>query len=515
MRTSQASRRPVRCFRFAVLFAVAMSQPAYGELQLGSLFTDHAVLQRDMPVPVWGKADPGATVTVAFAGQSKSGLVDGDGKWRVDLDPLKANVDSRDMTVSSTKHSDEIVIADLLVGEVWICSGQSNMQMGTQAVKEIAALVPEAKKIRGFQVNRTVSFTEQESCEGNWEVGPPNSAVAFAFAHFLQQSDDVPVGIILSCWGSSSIEAWMPRGMTESVPHFKTVMQEFDADDETKQKIQSILAGTKPWSNQDDVFLRRQPNILYNAMMKPLVPFACRGLVWYQGERNTQSMFGMVDSPWFSRNSGMLIYGDVLKQWVTRYRKEWNRDDLHVLVVMMPGFGVALDSGPSKDPENPIAHSWAWMRESQLKVRELPGTGVSNSIDLGETKNVHPKDKLPIGKRLALLAARDTLGQAVEADGPVVSQVVTAPGRITVHFEHADGLTTSDGKPPTGFWLADDSKNWFAASAAIEGEAVVLSNDGLSHPLYVRYAFSGKPSVNLVNASGLPAYPFRTDTFQP
>jgi sialate O-acetylesterase len=409
----------------------------------------------------------------------------------------------------------QISLTDVLVGEVWICSGQSNMQFRVNSVPELKKLTPAAKNIRSFEVKRTVAFTEQETCEGQWADSIPSSAVAFGFAHFLQEQAEVPVGIILAAWGSSSLEAWMPRDMTETVPHFKTMMAEFDADTETRDRIQAILDGPDPWPNGDDVFLRRQTNVLYNAMMAPLVPYATRGLVWYQGERNTQSMHGMLEQPWFSRNSGMLKYGDTIKAWIERTRQAWGRDDFEFLVVMLPGYYKQLATGPKADAESPITHSWAWMRESQLKVLELSHTAVANTIDLGDVKNIHPIDKLPVGKRLALLAARNTLDSAIEAEGPVVQRVEPTGNSLVVHFEHAADLKTLDGGAPTAFWIAGDSGEWVPAKAELRAETVVLSASEIEQPIYVRYAFAGKPTVNLVNGAGLPAYPFRNDTFKP
>lgn len=487
------------------------------EFKLASPFTDHMVLQRDMPVPVWGEADPGAAILVEFANRKASAVADSQGRWRVDLDPMPASFDSRTLKVSSSQNSsvDRLEFSDVLVGEVWICSGQSNMQYGVSGVPEIKALVPQAKHIRSFMVKRTVAFEEQEYLEGEWLRQTPDSAVAFSFAYFLQEAGDVPVGIILTAWGSSGIEAWMPRDLAEEVPHFKTIMEEFDANVEAHDRLKAALAGPKPWPREEDVFMRRQPNILYNAMMKPLAPFACRGLAWYQGERNTQSMFGMVEDPWYSRNSGMLLYGKTQQRWIERYRKEWGRDDFHFLVVMLPGYGKTLNTGPEEGVESPIAHSWAWMRESQLKALELPRTGVANTIDLGDATNVHPQDKLPVGRRLAHLAARDTLGQKIIAEGPKLESVELKNDSVLVHFENADGLKTNDGQAPSGFWLADESAKWVPAEARIQDESIELSSLQLKKPLYVRYAFAGKPKVNLVNGASLPAYPFRTDTFEP
>lgn len=498
---------------FIFLVATLLPSAAAAELTVGSVLTDHAVLQRDCPVAVWGRADSGAEVTVQFAGQSKTTTATKAGKWLLKLNPMPASRQSQVLKVTDGKSV--IALQDVVVGEVWICSGQSNMQMGISGVSDVKALVPTSERLRCFEVRKTVAMTKQEVCEGNWVVGHPDSAVAFSFAYFLQKEADVPVGIIRACWGSSSLEAWMPRDMTATVPHFKTMMTEFDADVQTQEKIQSILTGKKPWSRADDIFLRRQSNVVYNAMIHPLVPYTCRGLVWYQGERNTQSMFGMLKQPWYSRNSGMLKYGDALKQWILQYRKQWGNDQMCFLTVMLPGYHKPLPTGPQLGPQHPETHSWAWMRESQMKSLELPHTAVANTIDLGDVRNIHPKDKLPIGRRLALLALKKTLQRPLEAVGPMMKSVDVQSGELLVRFDNAQGLKTTDGKAPAGFWIADQQGNWIQADARLQGQTVLLSSSKLKTPRYVRYAFVGKPTVNLVNGAGLPAYPFRNDSFAP
>ena len=497
-----------------LLLVIAFQATVQADLTVASPFTDNAVLQRDMPVPVWGTAEAGTTVTVNFSGQKKTSVADDNGIWKIRLDSMPANAKPQVLQVSAGES--KVSFANVVVGEVWICSGQSNMQMATGAVPKVKALIPKAKNLRTFEVKRIVSLTEQDNLKGKWVEGPPNSAVAFSFAYFLEQAGDVPVGIILTCWGSSSLEAWMPRDMTETVPHFKTMMNEFDANTKNREKITSILNGPHPWSGKDDIFLRRQTNVLYNAMIHPIIPYACRGLVWYQGERNTQSMLGMPDTPqWWSRNSGMLKYGDTLKAWIKRYRTGWGNDKMQFMIVMLPGYFKPSKTGPKTGAQDPTAHSWAWMRESQLKALDLPHTSVINTIDLGSEKNIHPKDKLPIGKRLALMAARDTLGQDVESQGPVMKKVDARGSQLVIQFDHAEGLKTLDGKAPTGFWIADESANWVQAKAELKDQAVILSSPKVKDPLYIRYAFVGKPNVNLVNSADLPAYPFRTDTFKP
>lgn len=468
------------------------------ELSLASPFTDNAILQQAMPIPVWGKADPKTVISVKFAGQEKSSKADADGRWKVTLDPLKASFDSRKLTVTSSA-DEKLVIKNVLVGEVWICSGQSNMQFGHRQLKGFTDKMPRIKNIRVFTVQQMVSMTEQERCEGQWEERYPDSAVALSFGYFLEKAAEVPVGIVQTCWGSSSIEGWMPRDISAELPHFRKQMEAFDADEEKLARINGLLNKGKPWVRKDDIFLRTQPNILYNAMMKPLIPMACRGIAWYQGEANEKGFEQMAQ------------YGKTLPAWVKRYRAGWGRDDLHFLVVMLPGYAKGIKDQATR----PDVRSRAWIRESQLKVLDLPHTSVANTIDLGHLTNNHPIDKLPVGKRLALLAARDVLKKQVEASGPVLQKTESKDDRIIVRFDHATGLKTRDGKAPTGFWLTDDSEKWFEAKAEIDGETVVLTSSDLPKPRFVRYAFAGKPQVNLVNVAGLPAYPFRTDNETP
>lgn len=492
-------------------YAFLKAQFINSEIKLSHLFSDYMVLQRGMKVPIWGTAEAGEEVSVVFAGQQKTTTADEYGHWNIQLDTLKMSKIGSDLIVNG---KNTIVISEVLVGEVWICSGQSNMAMQVKGVPEIEALVPNAKNIRSFEVNRTVSLQEATEVSGTWLNQTPVSAVAFAFAYYLEELGDVPVGIIHTSWGSSSIEAWMPRDMTQNFDYFKTIMQDFDADTITQDSIKTIIEKQEKRTNKEDIFIRRQPNILYNAMMKPLAPFAVRGLVWYQGERNTRYLSGVpevTEANWFHKVSGMKEYGDILSAWVNRYRKEWQKKDMHFMVVMLPGYGKGAGKTPEIDPLDPTAASWAWMRESQLKVLKLPHTSVINTIDLGDLKNIHPKDKLPVGKRLALEAAKETLGQDIIAEGPIMKSVVIKKGKLIVNYLNAEGLKTLDGNSPTGFWITDQTMQWKPAKAKIKGETVVLSSKDVKKPLYIRYAFSGKPDVNLVNGANLPACPFRTD----
>ncbi|WP_198680012.1 sialate O-acetylesterase [Aureibaculum luteum] len=494
---------------FLILFQITTGYTQ--ELKPSTLFCDNMVLQQGMDVPVWGTSKPNEKITVKFANQSKSTITGSDGKWMVELAPLSVSKTGREMSITG---SSEIILSDILVGEVWICSGQSNMQFSVKAVPEIESLVPFAKNIRSFEVKRIVSFKEEDNVIGNWSTTLPSSAVAFGFAYFLEAIGDVPVGIIHASWGSSSIEAWMPRDMTKELPYFKTIMDAFDKDITTHNNIQKSLDAKNGWTRNEDIFMRRQPNILYNAMIKPLAPYACRGLVWYQGERNTRYLSGVpevTEKNWFHNVIGMKEYGTVLKLWIERYRKEWHNDNMHFSIVMLPGYGKGTAANPDIDSKSPTAASWAWMRESQLKALDLPNTSVANTIDLGDEKNIHPTDKFPLAQRLALQAAKYTLNKKVVTEGPMFDTIEINDNTLIVHFKNSKGLKTINKKAPTGFWIADNSLKWEMANAKIEGETVLLNTIKVKKPLYIRYAFAGKPDVNLVNDANLPAYQFRTD----
>jgi sialate O-acetylesterase len=471
----------------SLFLLIAAQSSLMADVTPSSLFGDHAVLQRDMPVPVWGSSEPGEKVTVRFAGKVVETQADAAGKWKVVLSAMTASSEGRELTIEG---KNKLVLKDVLVGEVWLCSGQSNMQFGWGKesepmynwgiVPELAALVPEARKrpIRSFNVPTDVSLTPRDTCKGMWSTNVSGSAVAFGFSYFLQQKLDVPVAVIVTCWGSSSIEGWMPRDMTEQLPHFKTIMASFDGSTQIQNRVSAAIARGISHGN---VFVRQQPNIVYNAMMQPVIPYASRGLVWYQGEANADK------------------YADYAKSfplWLARLRKEQGRDDFHLLGVMLPGFG---------------SKSWPWFREVQMEILKVPHTSVANTIDLGDEKNIHPADKAPICERLALLARRDVYGEKIEAQGPAFKGVTVKGNQVVVEFTYAEGLKTLDGAAPTGFQLAGSNNTWLPAKAIIKGNTIELEADGLAEPKFVRYAFAPKPAVNLVNGANLPAYPFRTD----
>ena len=479
---------------YLALFFFSLSLFA-GDLRLASLFQDNMVVQRDQEFVIWGEAPANKKVDVQVAGQNASAKASEAGKWMIKLPALKA---SGAFEIKVNSGSEKVLIKNAVLGEVWICSGQSNMQMGYGGIPEIKKMAVNAKNIRTFKVNNTVSYQEEDYCQGSWVEAAPGSAVAAAFAVNLQKGIKVPVGIILTSWGSSSVEGWMPMDMAEKLPHFKKELEDCRAND--KDKVAEILA-KKKMSGKDNIFLRTRPNLLYNAMMHPLIPYSLRGVVWYQGEANTKSV------------EAMLQYGQTLPMWFQRYRQEWGNEKLQLMAVMLPGFGRNFTKGTTI--ESPDAQTWALMRESQMKVLEFDHTSVATTIDLGDVKNIHPKDKAPIGERLALLARRDVLKENIVAEGPVFKSQQMLGSKIELSFDNSKGMKAKDGEVIKAFWICDDSKSWKLAKAEIVGEKIVLSNAEVKKPLYVRYAYAAMPAVNLVNEAGLPARPFRTDSFTP
>lgn len=469
--------------------------PAHAELRVSPVFGDHMVLQRELSVPVWGKADPGDAVTVRFAGHEVQTRAGQDGKWMLQLPAMPASAEGRELSVESKGVTKQF--KDVLVGEVWVCSGQSNMQYGwgTQSQArynwggdaDLAKLAESAKDlpIRSYDVPCNVSFTPTDECAGKWSTDIPGSAVAFGFSYHLQKALNVPVAVIVTCWGSSFIEGWMPIELTSQLPHFKKIMDDFQKSEPTRTRIEGAM---KMGIRDGMVFVRKQPNIVYNAMLHPLIPYGCRGIVWYQGEANA-------DQP--------ELYAASLPAWIGELRTRWKRDDLHVLAVMLPQYG---DDKGAAEPK-----SWAWFREAQAKGLKLPYTALINTIDLGDPKNIHPAGKAPIAERLARTARHDIHGETISARGPEYQSHKIEGATVTIILDHAEGLSTKDGKPPEGFWLAGEDRQWHPAQAVIKGSALEVKSESVAKPIACRYAFSNSPAVNLVNQSGLPAAPFRTD----
>ena len=500
-----------------LLLAVCVAWPAVAEVRLPAVFSDQMVLQRDVPVTVWGWADAGEKVAVGIAGQSKDATADRSGKWSAKLEAMPAG-GPHELTV---RGESTLRVAGVLVGEVWLCSGQSNMAMAVKGVvnaeQEMAAA--DYPRLRMFTVERAAAVEPQSDCQGGWQASSPEtvagfSATAYFFGRRLHKDLDVPVGLINSSWGGTAVEAWTNLKVQEQVPQIAPVLEvsreniaRYDPDKaaaayETqlarwkeaaaKAKAAGRRPPRAPQKPSDPRMSQNRPGNLYNGMIAPLVPYAIRGAIWYQGERN-------------SRDEPSRLYGTQLRTMITNWRDDWGQGDFPFLTVQLPNF-MAPQAEPSENA------GWVMVREGMLKTLSLPNTGLAVTVDIGEEKNIHPKNKQDVGKRLALWALAGTYGKDVVGSGPIFRSMARRDGKIVLEFEHVDGgLAARGGGPLKGFAVAGADRKFVWADAAIEGDTVVVSSPSVANPVAVRYGWASNPDCNLANQAGLPASPFRTD----
>jgi sialate O-acetylesterase len=538
----------------ALLLLSLLALPARA-VEVNSLFTDNMVLQRGQPVPVWGTADAGESVTVEFAGQKKTAAPQ-DGKWMVKLDPLTASSDAQKLTI--TGHN-TITLQNVLVGEVWLASGQSNMGFPLAAAANAATEIPAAGDplLRLFTVTHATSDTPQTTVKGKWDASTPDtaknfSAVAYFFGKALRAKLGVPVGLINSTWGGTSVQCWFSIDALRQDPPVQKYVDQWDKavaahanvlahpelltayQDDLKSWNEQVKPAydeaVKAWtaakaanpsdptpkpkperpepSNPDPMAIPSPssrpstPSVIYNGMIAPLIPFAVKGAIWYQGENN---------------GSQGLEYRTTFPRLINDWRARWAQTDFPFLFVQLPGNG-ASDHRPADQ------HDWPWLREAQFMTLSLPETGMATTIDVGDPNNVHPKDKVDVGNRLALLARKIAYKETVQAFGPLYDSFSVTGNKITIKFkEVGSGLTigTSPWRPdgvapwPTdhlvGFVIAGADKKWVVADAQIVGDTVEVTSAQVPQPVAVRYGWANSPDVNLYNKEGLPAAPFRTD----
>ena len=522
-----------------------------------TLFTDGMVLQRDAVLPVWGTATPGEEVTVEFSGQKKSAKTDDKGFWMVKLDPVTASSSPSEMTISAG--GAQTKVSNVLVGDVYLAGGQSNMGSPLFAAHNAAEVLPQATddKLRFFNVTKKTAAEPQTDVTGQWKASDPTSAkdfsaVAYFFACEIRKSANVPVGVVSAPWGGTPIETWMsldsikaPPALTNVVAQWDKALVEYDkvkadpklesdylADlDQWTKEVKPVFDATmKTWnedkaagkpvgdkpkpsrpepSNPDPMGppspSRRPstPSVSYNAMIAPLSPLALKGVLWYQGEANA---------------GRGLEYRTLFPRLIQGWRKQWGVD-FPFLFVQLPMNG--------KDPVPVAKDGEPFLREAQLMTLSEPKTAMAITIDIGDPNNVHPGDKIDVGKRLALLARRDIYGEKIDASGPLYQGFKVEGDKIRVSFkETAKGLKPGQapwcakGVEPlptdklVGFVIAGSDGNWVEADAVIEGNDVIVSSKSVTNPVAVRYGWAHSPRCNLYNSEGLPASTFRTDDSQ-
>jgi sialate O-acetylesterase len=494
------------CKVFFTLIAslCVLSLSSYADVTVPALLADHMVVQRGLPVHVWGMAAPHEAVSVAFRGETKAGTADDDGRWSINLSPGEAG-GPFDLSI---KAANAIVLHDILVGDVWVASGQSNMEFPmtglVNAQTEIAAA--QYPKIRLFLVKHKPADYPLENVDSKgWAACTPgtvadSSAVAYFFARNLQQKLSVPIGLIESSWGGTAAESWtslhtlgadaalMPvfSARAKMVDEQSTnILRQQREDVEFQKAAAQAKAEGKPlpWPQWHPDFAAWAPAALYNGMIAPLTPFAIRGVIWYQGEANA--------SP--DRAS---LYARLFQTMIRDWRNSWAEGDFPFLFVQIANWNT--------EP----GELWPEVRNAQRQALALRNTGMAVTIDIGDPNDIHPKNKQDVGLRLSLAARAITYGEKIEWSGPLYRQVTQEEHALRVWFDHAIGLMAK-GATVTGFEVAGPDGKYSPADAKIEGTSVVASSTAVPTPVSVRYGWAPNPNCNLFNKEGLPASPFQ------
>ncbi len=490
---------------------------AMASVKLPSLISNNMVLQEGAKDRIWGTADPSEHVTVTIAGKEASTAADAQGKWAVEIGPLKAG-GPFEMTIQG---SNAIVIHNVMVGEVWVCSGQSNMTFpvapsrrgfgGTLHYKRVVATA-HYPLIRMFTVKQTVAGKPQTDVGGRWEITSPLtvghfSAVGYFFGLDMFKALHVPIGLIHSSWGGTPAEAWTSLPTLKSDPMFRPYLEDYQAEIHQfvlglgnfpskfeswrKQAAGDNAQGNPvpppPGIGRDPRRGSHRPASLFNAMVMPLVPYRIKGVVWYQGEANS----------WGRGSQYYKIFPDLIRDW----RRVWNEGNFPFIFVQLANFQILSNT-----------RSFPLVREGQLKTLSLPKTGMAVTIDIGSATTIHPRNKQEVGRRLSLAARAIAYGQHIIYSGPIYKSMAIAGGKIRLHFTHlGGGLVSSNKYTLMGFEIAGADHHFATATAKIEGDTVVVWNHSIAHPVAVRYGWANNPTCDLYNQAGLPASPFRTD----
>lgn len=507
------------------------SMTVYAELFVGSIFHDHMVLQHGKPIEVWGVAAPGESVKVRFADQELTAVTGGDGYWKATLAPLAINRTGRDLTITGSAKT--IVRHDVLVGDVWLCSGQSNMEMSfAWGVYDGGRFQQEANHplIRHLRLKKRKLNTPDRSLyiEREWQACTPASvqdlsATAYFFALELSKHLDLPIGLIDASWSGCRIEPFFAPGAVDAEPRLAYIKQEIAQCDartpEGKQRAAEIMTQIQQWyqrAQQSTIadshpgvpphfptlqeVSYRDPLTQYNAMIAPMTNFPIKGVIWYQG----------------CANNGDPDYLEKMRALIAGWRNAWH-DDLPFYYVQLASLGGA--------PPNPAGgEGFADLRRQQRQALSIPNTAMAVTIDIGQWNDIHPKNKYDVGKRLALAALNRTYGIPMADSGPNYRSMRIEGKKIRLFFDHTDGglkagqkngidpVVFTPGAKLNNFAVGDDQGNWAWAEAWIDSDSVVVSAPTIKAPTKVRFAHCAYPSnFNFYNGAGLPAVPFCTD----
>lgn len=503
------------------IFLLATSLSA--DIRLPSVIGNHMVLQQNQPIKVWGWAEPGEGISVTFADLRAQATSDNDGLWEVQLEDMKAGGGPYNMSITGTQ-SQPIMLDDIWIGEVWVCSGQSNMEWQMWRTHSPNPEIQRAHfpQMRLFNVPRKVSIHPQEHVEAEWEVCTPEtirdfSAVAYYFGRELHQKLGVPVGLISTRLGGTRIEPWTPVAGFQSVPELHDIIKEMkSADEEYRTKLKKYLPELKNWLRSCESALSggrrippqpemplhshhdpQAPSALYNAMVHPLIRFAIRGAIWYQGESN--------------RNDG-LIYAKKMEALIKGWRSVWEVGEFPFYYVQLAPYNYLYlpeEEGSSTPDHLRLPLIW----EAQLQALWIPNTGMVVTTDITNLYDIHPKNKRDVGYRLSLWALAKTYGKKdLVYSGPLYKSMAVEERKIRILFDHVgSGLISLDDQPLTWFEIAGPDRVFYKAQAEIDGGAAVVWSEKVSEPVAVRFGWFQLATPNLGNKEGLPASPFRTD----
>ena len=466
------------------------------ELTVAGIYADGMVLQQQTDAAIWGQAKPNADVRVEPSWQDQAAVVTAgaNGKWKTTINTPAAG---GPFTLSVESEGQRKAFKNILSGEVWICSGQSNMQwkMRGFGVDHFKKDVQKANhpNIRFCEVPHKLALEPQDDLKLRWQVCTPKtalnfSAVAYFFGDKLREELDVPIGLISTNWGGSSAEAWMnPDVLKEEFPEFKKVINGYD---ELIEKHGALHSRNSKGLKAVKGLNQRTPAVLYNEMIHPIIPFSCRGVIWYQGESN-------VDRP--------VQYRKLFPALIENWRQEWGQNDMPFYFVQIAPFHYRSEPLPA-----------ALLREAQFQTLAVPNTGMVVTMDIGDPTNIHPKQKKPVGQRLALLALAKDYGRTdIVYSGPEFVGHEIEANQVRLRFKHVGGgLVSRDGKPLSTFTIAGKDQIFYPATAEIDGQTILVQSAKVNQPVAVRFAWDNDDVPNLMNKEGLPSSSFRTDDWE-